>query len=186
MRIRLKSCAVILVLLPGLFGCSADRTANAAESSQTSDVIYEGAFLDNDEITDLFASVRGETPPFDNVTKDYHVTTAYMPEELHTDWYGEPVSIHITAYAVQEVAMEDGRMTSNEGFKAEVSSENEELNEYLQSLDKNYHITGAYQDGAQYTEYIDFSEGEAMDVSLTGTFGGYRSDGTIDLGDVPQ
>lgn len=77
-------------------------------------------------------------------------------------------------------------MTSNEGFKAEVSSENEKLNEYLQSLDKNYHITGAYQDSAQYTEYIDFSRGEAMDVSLAGTFGGYRSDGTIDLGDVQK
>lgn len=178
-------CAGILL---GLTGCSADHTKEAAEDTKTSEVsvIYEGIFLDNDEITGLFTSVRGEEAPFDNVTKDFHVTTEFMPEEVHTEWYGEPIRVHITAYAVQEVATDDGQMTSNEGFKVEVSSENEELNEYLESLDKNYHITGAYQDSAKYTEYIDFSKGEQVDESVTGTFGGYCSDGTVDLGDAKK
>ena len=79
--------------------------------------------------------------------------------------------------------MDDGQITSNEGFKVEVTSENKELAAYLDSLNKNYHITGAYKDGAKYTEYIDFSAGDPMDVYITGTFGGFYSDSTIDLGE---
>ena len=183
MKKNWKMYVLSIVLVFILSGCGVDHAENTTGDSQTSDVIYEGAFLDNDEIADLFASVRGEEAPFANVTKDYHVTTEYMPEQTHRDWYGETINVHITAYAVQEVAMDDGQMTSNEGFKVDVTSENEELNEYLQSLGKNYHITGAYQDGAKYTEYIDFSKGEAVDVSVEGTFGGYCSDGMLDLGE---
>ncbi len=180
MMSKSKSCLVYIMLFLALVGCAPAN--KSAENSQATDVIYEAVFLDNDEITGLFTSVRGETPPFDNVTKDYHVTTEFMPEEAHSDWYGEQVSVHITAYAVQDIKMDDGQMTSNEGFKVELTSENKELSAYLDALNKNYHITGAYKDGAKYTEYIDFSEGESMDIYITGTFGGFYSDSTINLG----
>ena len=116
------------------------------------DVIYETVFLDNDEITDLFTSVRGEIPPFDNVAKDYYVTTEFMLESAHPNWYGEQVSIHITAYAVQDIKMDDGQMASNDDSKAELTSKNEELAAYLDALNKNHHITGAYKDGVKYAE----------------------------------
>ena len=171
---------VSALLILSMVGCA--KTSDTAESTQTEEaatVIYEGIFLDNDEILDLFTSVRGETAPFENVTQDFHVTTEYMPETAHPEWYGEKISVHITAYAVQEVEMEDGQMTSNEGFKVEVTSENAELAAYLEGLNKNFHITGAYQDGAKYTEYLDFSQGDPVDFYVTGTFGGYYTDGTI-------
>ncbi len=180
MRAKLRIVFASVMLLLSLLGCA--KTNEAAESSPRETVVYEAVFLDNGEILDLFESVRGEVPPFDNVTKDYHVTTEFMPEEAHTAWYGEQVSVHVTAYAVQDIKMDDGQMTSNEGFKVDVASGNKELATYLDALDKNYHITGAYKDGAKYTEYIDFSNGEPMDIYVSGTFGGFYSDGTIDLG----
>ncbi len=170
---------ILLTLLSVPVGCA--QTSKPVESNPTKDVIYEAVFLDNDEIAELFASVRGEIPPFDNVTQGYHVTTEFMPEKTHFDWYGEQVNVHITTYAAQDVKTDDGQITANEGFKVEMTSENTESIAYLDTLDKNYHITGAYQDAAKYTEYIDFSVGEALDVYVMGTFGGYFSDGTIDL-----
>lgn len=190
MNTRLKALVIALLLAVSTVGCSSpnkntavseavtEADADAAEAS----LIYEAIFLDNDEIEKLFASVRGKDAPFDKVTQDYHVTTEYMPAEGHAEWYGEKVSVHIIAYAVGEVKMEDGNMTSNEGFKAEVTSGSSEFNDYLKSLNKNYHITGAYKDEAKYTEYIVFSDGEPMDVYVTGTFGGYFSDNTFNFG----
>lgn len=188
MKKKVRICLIALGLILSLVGCgqtgdisSSQSAENQQEETQSENsVVYEAIFLDNDEITDLFTSVRGETAPFENVTSDYHVTTEFMPSEAHSEWYGEKVKVHITSYAVQDVTMDDGQTTANEGFKAEVTSEeNEDLNEYLKSLDKNYHITGSYKDGAKYTEYLDFSDGEPLDIYVTGTFGGYYSDGNI-------
>ncbi len=188
----LLAVSILALAVTGLSGCgssseepaatSTSGTQATASSTQAVDYYYEAVFLDNDEVQDLFTSVRGEEAPFENVTKDFHVTTAFMPEQTHPEWYGEAVTVHITAYAVQDVKTDDGDTTANEGFKAEVSCENKDLEAYLSSLDKNFHITGAYKDGAKYTEYVDFSQGEAMDVTLVGTFGCGHSDGTIDLG----
>ncbi len=195
LKMTLALALAALALSFGLAGCSSGSAnsdsssdGNGGSSSEQSEqaeaatVVYEAIFLDNDEISNLFTETRGETAPFDKVTKDFHVTTAFMPETAHSQWYGAKVTVHITAYAVQDVKADDGSTTSNEGFKAEVTSDNKELNEYLESLGKNYHITGAYKDGAKYTEYVDFSQGDPMDVTVTGTFGGSMSDGVIDLG----
>lgn len=143
--------------------------------------VYEAIFLDNDEIANLFTSVRGEEPPYANATQDYHVTTEFMPAQAHAQWYGEQVKLHITSYATQDVQMEDGKTTSNEGFKVEVICENEEFAAFLESMSKNFHITGSYKDEAKYTEYVDFSQGEPLDIYVTGTFGGFYSDGKIYL-----
>lgn len=83
---------------------------------------------------------------------------------------------------MQDVKTDDGQTTANEGFKLEMASENTELAAYLDAVDKNYHITGAYQDAAKYTEYIDFSAGAPLDVYVIATFGGYFSDSAIDFG----
>lgn len=185
----LLAASILALTAAGHSGCAAvgesttiSTASAAASSTQAAEYYYEAVFLANDEVQALFASVRGEDAPFANVTKDFHVTTEFMPEQSHAEWYGEKVTVHITAYAVQNVRMDDGGTTANEGFRAEVSSDNADLEAYLESLDKNFHITGAYKDGAKYTEYVDFSEGEEMDATLTGTFGCGRSDGTIDLG----
>lgn len=186
----LLAAGILALAMAGYSGCAvpvgesttASTADSVAPSTQAAEYYYEAVFLANDEAQALFTSVRGEKAPFENVTKDFHVTTEFMPEQAHPEWYGEKVTVHITAYAVQDVKMDDGNTTANEGFKAEVSSENKDLEAYLSTLDKNFHITGAYKDGAKYTELVDFSKGEAMDATLTGTFGRGSSDGTIDLG----
>ena len=91
---KFKNCfiPIMLILILALAGCTQANTS--AESSPVKDVIYETAFLDNDEITDLFTSVMGKIPPFDNVAKDYYVTTEFMLESAHPNWYGEQISIH--------------------------------------------------------------------------------------------
>ena len=186
----LFAASILALATAGYSGCAipvgestAASTAGAsASSTQAADYYYEAVFLANDEAQALFTSVRGEKAPFENVTKDFHVTTEFMPEQAHPEWYGEKVTVHITSYAVQDVTMDDGNITANEGLKAEVSSENKDLEAYLSALDKNFHITGAYKDGAKYTELVDFSKGEPIDATLTGTFGRGSSNGTIDLG----
>lgn len=159
------------------------QAQESKESSETQQTIllYEAIFLDNDKVQDLFTQVRGESAPFEKLTTDFHVTTAFKPETAHPEWYGQEVTVHITSYAAQEVTMDDGGLTANEGFKVEVSSDNQELNDYLSSLGKNYHITGSYKDAARYTNYIDFSQGQPFEATLTGTFGATFSDGTVKL-----
>lgn len=166
-----------------IMGCTKSEKADS-ESKKTDEgyYYYEAIFLDNEEINDLFCQVRGEQAPYEQLTENFHVTTKFKPEETHSQWYGEKVDVHITAYKAQEIKDDDGNPTYNEGFKVSVTADNAELENYLESLDNLFHITGSYQDGAKYTDRIDFSDGKKLDLHTTGTFGCGDSDGTIDLG----
>ena len=173
----IRYISVMLALLSMFCGVQTNEGDDAMAKKNYA--VYEAIFLDNNEIANLFTSVRGEEPPYATVTQDYHVTTEFMPAQAHAQWYGEQVKLHITSYAAQDVQMEDGQTTSNEGFKVEVTCENAELAAFLESLGKNFHITGSYNDAAKYTEYVDFSQGKPLDIYVTGTFGGFYSDGKI-------
>ena len=193
---NLQKILLCLFIFLTLFGCASSKEESAPNESTTPEVtetttpsetadsvyvVYEAIFLDNDEVANIFKSIRKDEAPFDKVTTDYHVTSAFMPESDHKQWYGSKVNVHISKYKIQEVKMDDGNMTSNEGLKVELTSENEELNEYLISLNKNFHITGSYIDAAKYTDLFDFSDGEDLDIDIMGTFGGFYSDGNIYL-----
>lgn len=186
----MKKLLISILLVLCLFGCSKDsnptnegsnttETTEPTETAEEAYVVYEAIFLDNDEILGIFQAIRGEEPPFENQTVDFHVTTAFMPETALDKWYGTKVNVHISKYSIQEVETDDIGLTSNEGLKVELSSDNEEFNEYLASLNKNFHITGAYKDGAKYTELLDFSKGDNLDIDVVGTFGGFYSDGSF-------
>lgn len=165
---------------------SAENAAKETKTSAVSSVdenenaacIYEAFFLDNEAVNGIFDGIR-EVPPFEKVTKDFHITTKFMPSEQCIKFYGEKVKIHITAYKIGDVTDDNGSITTNEGLKANIITDNEELREYLDSLNKNFHITGAYKDAAKYTEYVDFSDGIPLDLYVEGTFGCYYSDGTF-------
>lgn len=137
-------------------------------------VIYEAIFLNNEEINNIFLSIRGKTP-LANFPENYHVTTEFMPINTHEIWYGEKVDVHIIAYALQEVDIEDGNKTTNEGLKVELFSNNKEFNNYLNSRDLNYHITGSYKELSRYTNNIDFFKGKKLDIHVTGIYGAYYS-----------
>ena len=189
---RLAALLAALAMVASLTGCSnaasSDDSGDNSQAQETQEqqeeqpsVVYEAIFLNNDEVRNLFVQARGETAPYANMTTDFHVTTAFLPETAHSEWYGQTVTVHITTYACGEAKMDDGNTTANEGLKAEVTSDNKELNEYLSSLNKNFHITGSFKDAAKYTNYIDFSQGEPFEATLTGTFGAYLSSGAQQL-----
>lgn len=193
---NLQKLLICLFISLTLFGCASSKdevvpsetttpevteTTTPSETTDSIYVVYEAIFLDNDEVSNIFNSIRGDEAPFNKVTTDYHVTSAFMPESDHKQWYGSKVNVHISKYKIQEVKMDDGNMTSNEGLKVALTSENVELNEYLISLNKNFHITGSYKDAAKYTDSFDFSDGEDLDIDIEGTFGGFYSDGNIYL-----
>ena len=159
---------------------SQESQTKAQEATETK-AVYEAVFLDNAQISDLFAQARGSNAALAKVPSDYHITTAFQPETAHPEWYGQTVNVHITTYAMQEVKMDDGTLTENEGFKVELTSDNEQLNSYLASLNKNFHITGSSKDAPRWTEKIDFSQGQPFEANATGTFGAYMTDQTTKL-----
>lgn len=178
----MKKIAAMLLCSMMLFSfTSCARPADeAAEAEQDENyVVYEAIFLDNNEILDIFSDIRGDEAPFENVTKDFHVTTSFMPEKDSHELYGEKAEIHITGYKCGEVEDDDGGMTANEGMCVTITCGGEKLQKHIDSLDNNWHITGAYKDAAKYTGYIDFSDAQPIDYTVTGTFGGSMSSGEI-------
>ena len=159
---------------------SQESQSQSQEATETK-AVYEAVFLDNAQISDLFAQARGNNAALAKVPSDYHITTAFQPETAHPEWYGQAINVHITTYAMQEVKMEDGTLTENEGFKVELTSDNEQLNNYLASLNKNFHVTGSSKDAPRWTENIDFSQGQPFEANATGTFGAYMTDQTTKL-----
>lgn len=141
-------------------------------------VVYEGIFLDNEQIDSYFRQVRGEAP-FGNITKDFHVTTLFFPEKDSRALYGKEIEVHIIGYKAAEVKTENGGTTSNEGFKVELKSDDNEMTSYLVRNDRSFHITGAYMDNPGYTVNIDFSDSQPLDFTVIGTFGAYLDNDTI-------
>ena len=92
------------------------------------------------------------------------------------------VTVHITGYKYGTVIdPEDGSASQNEGLKVEVPAEDSEMQELLDSLDRNWHITGSYSTAARYTKYMDFSDAAPLDFTIIGKFGRCDSDGKLML-----
>ena len=188
---RSTAILVALMMLLALAGCNvkkpaADATTTTAtsEKGHQSDAekargyyYYEAIFLDKDEVLKAFKQAAPDYPKNALTPPEFHVTTAFKPEEKHTSLYGTKVTVHITGYTSGTVRRDDGAgESSNEGFLVELSTDNEEMQELLDSYDKVMHITGSYSAEGYYTEFLDWSKMTPMDITLTGTFGGADSD----------
>ena len=154
---------------------------------KTGQYYYEAFFLNNEEVLDLLNQIRGDQP-FEYQTEDFHVTAIYMPSELHSQWYGEKVKVHLYSHRIEEIEDDNGDPTTNEGFGVEIITDDKELEDFVIGLYKNLHITGSYEDEAKYTEKVDFSGGEPVDITLEATFGLGYEDGTLifDASEIPQ
>ena len=188
---RSTAILVALMMLLALAGCNvkkpaADATTTTAtsEKGHQSDAekargyyYYEAIFLDKDEVLKAFKQAAPDYPKNALTPPEFHVTTAFKPEEKHTSLYGTKVTVHITGYTSGTVRRDDGAgESSNEGFLVELSTDNEEMQALLDSYDKVWHITGSYSAEGYYTEFLDWSKMTPMDITLTGTFGGADSD----------
>ncbi|MBQ5685170.1 MAG: hypothetical protein IIV27_05985 [Clostridia bacterium] len=188
---RSTAILVALMMLLALAGCNvkkpaADATTTTAtsEKGHQSDAekargyyYYEAIFLDKDEVLKAFKQAAPDYPKNALTPPEFHVTTAFKPEEKHTSLYGTKVTVHITGYTSGTVRRDDGAgESSNEGFLVELSTDNEEMQALIDSYDKVMHITGSYSAEGYYTEFLDWSKMTPMDITLTGTFGGADSD----------
>lgn len=188
---RSTAILVALMMLLALAGCQAKKpAADATTTTATSEkghqsdaekargyYYYEAIFLDKDEVLKAFKQAAPDYPKNALTPPEFHVTTAFKPEEKHTSLYGTKVTVHITGYTSGTVRRDDGAgESSNEGFLVELSTDNEEMQELLDSYDKVMHITGSYSAEGYYTEFLDWSKMTPMDITLTGTFGGADSD----------
>lgn len=142
---------------------------------------YEAVFLNNDEVSKILYEIRKDAP-FPHIPADFHITTEYKPGLTHSSLYGSTVHVHIVKYKKCSIAIDDEKTTSNEGLKVVIRSDNDKMQALIDSLDKNYHITGSYMDGAKYTDLIDFTDGQKVDIEITGIFGCSYSNGIIDTG----
>ena len=188
---RSTAILVALMMLLALAGCNAKKPADdvttttaTSEKGHQSDAekargyyYYEAIFLDKDEVLKAFKQAAPDYPKNALTPPEFHVTTAFKPEEKHTSLYGTKVTVHITGYTSGTVRRDDGAgESSNEGFLVELSTDNGEMQELLDSYDKVMHITGSYSVEGYYTEFLDWSKMTPMDITLTGTFGGADSD----------
>lgn len=188
---RSTAILVALMMLLALAGCHAKKpaadvttTTATSEKGHQSDAekargyyYYEAIFLDKDEVLNAFKQAAPDYPKNDLTPPEFHVTTAFQPEEKHTSLYGTKVTVHIVGYASGTVHRDDGAgESSNEGFLVELSTDNEEMQALLDSYDKVWHITGSYSAEGYYTEFLDWSKTTPMDITVTGTFGGADSD----------
>ena len=170
---RKRIACLVVVFLVMILGQACLATQEEQPDQIVQSVIYEGVFLDNSDVESVFEEIRGELPPYEHVTRDFHVTTAFRLETDARTLYGTEVEVRIVGYKAGEVTTEDGAVVSCEGLRVELFSENEETMDYLKNVEAVYHITGSYSDQAKYTESLDFSDMKPMNVVLKGRFGAF-------------
>ncbi len=185
-RLLLAASTLGLVLSAAAFCPALSFAEGAAETKLTETekeeevfLKYEAVFLESDEVNAIFDEVRDGEPPYEIVDKeDFHVTIVYMPETPSDELYGKEVKIKLVGYKAGEVKDDEGKPTYNEGFKAELYSEDPDMQKFLDTNEKNYHITGSFSDAAKYTGLLDFSDAEPVEYEITGVFGGRLSNHT--------
>ena len=119
---KLTAILVALMMLLALAGCNAKKpAADTAATTATSEkghqsdaekargyYYYEAIFLDKDEVLNAFRQAAPDYPKNDLTPPEFHVTTAFQPEEKHTSLYGTKVTVHIVGYASGTVHRDDG------------------------------------------------------------------------------
>ena len=143
---------------------------------------YEAVFLNSEEVQEIFGMVSGNYPKYEFVPGHFHVTTQYKPEIRHENLYGLPVTVHITGYVFGSVQdTQENLASDNEGLRVELSAADKELQDLIDGIEKNWHITGSYSVAAKYTGQLDFSGAAPVDITIEGVFGMDDSDGMMIL-----
>ena len=175
-QIQVLSLLLLSVLL--LSACSMRKKAVYTTDKGDRDkslnyVVYEGVFLDREEILSIAEDIRGSEPAYEHTVQDFHITTAYLPDTDQRDLYGTEVTVHIYGYKAGEVIMDDGTVTHNEALEADLRSDDRKLTKYLASSQEGWHITLSYEDYSYCTNQMDFSDALKTDYTVKGTFGAY-------------
>ena len=158
----------------------ADEAVPYAKTGIRRYVVYEAVFMSKEEVIEEFRNLRGETPPYENTPKEYHVTTVFRPTADSWQFYGAEADVHGYCYKAGDAADDDGNLTGNEGVLVKLSSSNPDFQKYIDNLTEHvWHITGSYEKAAKFTNRLDFSDGTPVSFTIAGKFGAYMSDGTF-------
>ncbi len=157
-----------------------NETNTPAENEIPRFVVYEAVFISNEEAIQVFQNIRRETPPYENIPSDYHVTCTFRPETDSHQLYGTDVVIHGYLYKAGETMDGNGDPTGNEGVLVNMSSANPGFQNYIDNIrDHVWHITGSYAEAPKFTSNLDFSDGTPVNFTITGKFGAQLSDRSI-------
>ena len=135
-------------------------------------VIYEAVFLDEEEVQEIFAEIRGN-PEFAKTPRDYHMTTLYYPDEPATDLYGTKVRLHVTGYQSERFLDEKLHITGAEGLRVQLECDDPEFQEYFSQFNAQWHVTGSYMTEPVYTGLLNYRKAKPIDYTIDGVFGAY-------------
>ena len=107
------------------------------------------------------------------------MTTLFYPAELVDHLYGIKVKLHITSYQYERFLDRNFHLTGGEGIKVEIICDNPELQQYLDKINGNWHITRSYMTDELYTSALNYAKGKPLDYTLDATFGAYCTQETI-------
>ena len=164
--------AMVCMLVPHCFADN-DRGDAGQADQYVQYVVYEAVFLDNYDVDRVFHEIRGEQLPYEFVSSNYHVTTAFLPDKDARELYGKEIEVRILGYKAGEVMGDEGAPVYCEGLKVALSSDDTDMAAYLMGGTIISHLTGSYSDLPRYTQFLDFSDMKPMDIVLKGTFGAF-------------
>lgn len=129
--------------------------------------IYTACFLPLGQLNRLLGPARTSPLPREILTP--HVTFAFHPENVYRLLFGKEIQVTVLGYGASE---------QNEGVKVALSSDNRFLQQAIEQI-QTPHITLSLGEGGTpvNTRYLRFHE--IAPFTLTGVYGGYRSDGKI-------
>lgn len=142
-------------------------------------IVYEGFFIKNNEkLNSIIKELRNthKTKALKNTPTDFHVTTEFLPKNLHKELYGVTVKIKIRKYKLCKTLKTKKGVTANEGVSVEIITQDKNIKKLLSSINKNWHITASFDDGAKYTNDIDFTDGYECEYEVEAVFGGYDNE----------
>lgn len=150
--------------------------------TENNKIIYEGFFsIDKglqieSELIDIRNVYHINSCPIQVPPSFYHVTTEFMPESLHEQWYGNTADVVVSGY-ISDDQVKNPRaddISQAEGFQVEsIRTESEELNSYLNQIVKKMHITTSYSRAAFDTNFADWSKGYPCHFCVRMIFGGF-------------
>ena len=180
MKTRKTVSFISLLLVTLLFctGCELRQKAEYITDHEGKDksrnyVVYEGVFLNKDDVLAVAEKIRGSNPAYDKTVTEFHVTTHFLPDLPYKEVYGQNVTVHVVGYKAGEVKMEDGKITHNEALEVELESNDPLMKYCLFHSQEGWHVTLSYEDKAFYTNKMDYSDAQKVDYTLTGVYGAY-------------
>lgn len=129
--------------------------------------IYTAAFLNAGDVLKALDKINNKR--LQNIVKNFHVTFCYNPKYVNENLFGEKIIVKFIGY---------GNNLKNEGFLVELRSENNEINELVESIEVPHITTSvAENEKAVNTKNLNFEKIEPFE--LTAFYGAFCDNGDI-------